>query len=167
MPITLDADSSDFDYNANMLIFRGLRMTQGMLTIEADLAESNKLDFDDGLWVFTGNVVIESESTALRCDKAMLRFKAHQLSHAELRGEPVRFEQRDLETNTVTEGRATVMIYDVLGQKVQMDGEAWFSDGANEIFGDNITYDLQARHITADSGDSGPVKILIEPPTQD
>jgi len=58
------------------------------------------------------------------------------------------------------------MIYDVPSGIVQMTEDAWFSDGSNEIFGSNITYDLEQRHITADSGESGPVKILIEPPTQ-
>ena len=167
MPITLDADSSDFDYDTNRLVFRGLRMTQGTLGIAADLAESDRLDFDDGLWIFTGNVVIESKNTILFCDEARLKFWEHQLQHAELRGAPARFEQRDPETQALTEGRATLMIYDVPTGIVQMAEEAWFSDGANEIFGSSITYDLLQKHITADSGESGPVKILIEPPTQD
>ncbi len=166
MPITLDADSSDFDYDTNRLVFRGLRMTQGTLGIAADLAETDRLDFDDGLWIFTGNVVIESETTVLFCDEARLKFREHQLQHAELRGAPARFEQRDPETQALTEGRATLMIYDVPSGIVQMTEDAWFSDGSNEIFGSNITYDLEQRHITADSGESGPVKILIEPPTQ-
>ncbi len=167
MPITLDADSSDFDYDTNRLVFRGLRMTQGTLGISADLAESDRLDFDDGLWIFTGNVVIESKNTMLFCDEARLKFREHQLQHAELRGAPARFEQRDPETQALTEGRATLMIYDVPTGIVQMAEEAWFSDGSNEIFGSSITYDLLQKHITADSGESGPVKILIEPPTQD
>ena len=167
MPITLDADSSDFDYDTNRLVFRGLRMTQGTLGISADLAESDRLDFDDGLWIFTGNVVIESKNTVLFCDEARLKFREHQLQHAELRGVPARFEQRDPETQALTEGRATLILYDVPTGIVQMAEDAWFSDGSNEIFGANITYDLEQRHITADSGESGPVKILIEPPTPD
>ena len=167
IPITLDADSSDFDYETQRLVFHGLRMTQGTLGIAADLAESDRLDFDDGLWIFTGNVVIDSETTVLFCDEARLKFREHQLQHAELRGTPARFEQRDLETQALTEGRATLMIYDVPSGIVQMTEDAWFSDGSNEIFGSNITYDLKERHITADSGESGPVKILIETPTQD
>lgn len=166
MPIALDADSSDFDYDTKRLVFRGLRMTQGTLGINADLAESDKLDFDDGLWVFTGNVVINSESTILYCDEARITFREHQLVHAELLGAPARFEQRNPETDALTKGRAALMVYDVTTGIVQMSEDAWFSDGANEIFGSNITYDLAERHITADSGESGPVKILIEPPAQ-
>ena len=167
IPITLDADSSEYNYETQRLVFRGLRMTQGTLGIAAEVAESDRLDFDDGLWIFTGNVVIDSETTVLFCDEAKLKFREHQLQRVELRGEPAQFEQRDLETQALTEGHATLMIYDVPNGTVRMTEDAWFSDGSNEIFGSNITYDLKEKHITADSGESGPVKILIEPPTQD
>ena len=167
IPITLDADSSEYNYETQRLVFRGLRMTQGTLGIAAEVAESDRLDFDDGLWIFTGNVVIDSETTVLFCDEAKLKFREHQLQRVELRGEPAQFEQRDLETQALNQGHATLMIYDVPNGIVQMTEDAWFSDGSNEIFGSNITYDLKEKHITADSGESGPVKILIEPPTQD
>ncbi|MGI9308597.1 MAG: lipopolysaccharide transport periplasmic protein LptA [Gammaproteobacteria bacterium] len=166
MPITLDADSSDFDYESSRLVFRGLRMSQGTLGVRADLAETAKLDFDDGIWVFTGNVEMESDSTILKCDEAKLHFKNHGLQHAELRGGPATFEQMDAETQEKAEGQAGFIEYDLLTGKVKLSEEARFSDGANEIYGENISYDVRARNITANSGDSGPVKILIEPPKQ-
>ena len=49
MPITIDADSSEFDYETSRLVFRGLRVDQGTLGIEADLGETDKLDFTDGV----------------------------------------------------------------------------------------------------------------------
>ena len=48
IPITLDADSSEYNYETQRLVFRGLRMTQGTLGIAAEVAESDRLDFDDG-----------------------------------------------------------------------------------------------------------------------
>ncbi|NOR20725.1 MAG: hypothetical protein GQ538_11635, partial [Xanthomonadales bacterium] len=93
MPITIDADSSEFDYETSRLIFHGLRMDQGNLGIEADIAETDKLDFTNGLWVFTGNVIIEAENTKLFCDEAKLTFINRQLTTAELSGTPARFEQ--------------------------------------------------------------------------
>jgi len=166
MPITLDADSSDFDYDSSSLVFRGLRMSQGTLGIRADLAETAKLDFDDGVWVFTGNVEMESDATILKCDEAKLHFKNHGLQHAELRGAPATFEQIDTETQEKAVGQAGFIEYDLLSGKVKLTEEARFSDGANEIYGESISYDVRARNVTADSGDSGPVKILIEPPKQ-
>ena len=83
MPITIDADSSEFDYETSRLVFHGLRMDQGNLGIEADIAETDKLDFTDGRWEFTGNVIIEADNAKLSCDKAIITFVNHQLITAE------------------------------------------------------------------------------------
>lgn len=166
MPITLDADSSEFDYDTSRLLFRGLRMSQGTLSIESDLAETDKLDFEDGLWIFTGNVRIDSGLTVLYCDQAELKFVDHGLRRADLTGNPARFEQPNEETGNITEGQARLIVYDVNTGRVKMTDEARFSDGGNEITGASITYDVVKRHVMADSDSSGPVKILIEPPAK-
>jgi lipopolysaccharide export system protein LptA len=163
MPITIDADSSEFDYASNRLVFRKLRLDQGNLGIEADLAETDKLDFNDGQWVFSGNVVVDADSTRLSCDRALLTFVNHQLSSAELTGRPAKFEQRLEESGDKNSGEANSIIYNLSSGTLQLKEDARFSDGSNEISGALITYDLIARNLTAGSGDSGPVKIIIEP----
>ena len=166
-PITIDADSSEFDYETRKLVFYGLRMDQGTLGIKADLAETDKLDFTDGIWVFTGNVVIEAEDATLLCDSARFRFIAHQLSAAELKGAPARFEQRLEESGEINSGEAQRIVYELETGTLRLLDQARFTDGSNEISGDVITYDIQKQHLTADSGKSGPVKILIEPPAKE
>jgi lipopolysaccharide transport protein LptA len=166
MPITIDADSSEFDYETSRLVFHGLRMDQGNLGIEADVAETDKLDFTNGLWIFTGNVIIEAENAKLFCDEAKLIFVNHQLITAELSGTPARFEQVIEEPRQTNSGEANNILYKLDTGKLELREDARFSDGANEISGDLITYDIAAKHITAGSGSSGPVKILIEPPSQ-
>jgi lipopolysaccharide transport protein LptA len=163
MPITIDADSSEFDYASSRLIFRKMRLDQGNLGIEADLAETDKLDFNDGQWVFSGNVVVEADSTKLSCDRALLTFLNHQLTSAELTGRPAKFEQRLEESGEKNSGEANSIIYNLASGTLQLKEDARFSDGSNEISGALITYDLIARNLTAGSGDSGPVKIIIEP----
>ena len=165
MPITIDADSSEFDYETSRLIFRGLRMDQGSLGIEADIAETDKLDFTNGQWIFTGNVIIEAENAKLNCDKAIITFVNHQLISADLTGSPARFEQHDPESDTTNIGEATNILYKLSAGTLELTEAARFSDGANEISGNLITYDIGARHLSAGSDDSGPVKILIEPPS--
>jgi lipopolysaccharide transport protein LptA len=166
MPITIDAESSEFDYETSRLVFHGLRMDQGNLGIEADVAETDKLDFTNGLWIFTGNVIIEAENAKLFCDEAKLTFINHQLITAELSGTPARFEQVIEEPRQTNSGEANNILYKLDTGKLELREDARFSDGANEISGDLITYDIAAKHITAGSGSSGPVKILIEPPSQ-
>ncbi len=166
LPITIDAESSEFDYATSRLVFRGLRMVQGNLGIRADLAETDKLDFTNGLWIFTGNVVLEADTAKLYCDKARISFVNHELTAAELTGQPARFEQSVAETGATNTGRARSIIFKQADNSLKLNKDAHFSDGSNEISGDLITYDLVGRRLTAGSGDSGPVKILIEPPSQ-
>ena len=166
MPITIDADSSEFDYESSRLIFHGLRIDQGTLGIEADIGETDKLDFTNGMWIFTGNVSVEAETAKLRCDKAQLKFVNHQLVEATLTGGPARFEQFLPDSEESNTGEARVIVYKLTEGTLQLEKDARFSDGSNEISGDLITYDLTARRLTAGAGDSGPVKILIESPSQ-
>jgi lipopolysaccharide transport protein LptA len=166
MPITIDAESTEFDYESSRLVFRGLRLDQGNLGIRADLAETSELDFKDGEWQFMGNVTVEADGTSLYCDTAALRFVDHQLTAAVLRGGPARFEQRVVDSDTVNSGEANEINYLLTGGTLELSGAARFSDGANEISGELITYDLAAQRLTAGSGDSGPVKILIDPATR-
>ncbi|NOR20878.1 MAG: hypothetical protein GQ538_12410 [Xanthomonadales bacterium] len=166
LPITIDADSSEFDYATSKLVFHGLRMNQGTLGIQADIAETDKLDFTNGLWIFTGNVIIEAENAKLFCDEAKLTFVNHQLITAELDGVPARFEQFNEASGQTNIGEANKILYKLDAGTLEFREDARFADGANEISGDLITYDIAAKHLTAGSGSSGPVKILIEPPSQ-
>ena len=167
MPITIDAESSEFDYESSRLLFRGLRLDQGNLGIRADLAETDKLDFNEGDWTFSGNVRIEADNATLECDQAELSFRDHQLLDALLTGEPATFAQPAEEPGKINRGSAREIVYEMSAGTLKLVGDARFSDGTNEISGDLITYDIARGSITADSGDSGPVKILIEPPTRD
>ena len=50
LPISLDADFSDYDGKSSMLTFTGLRLSQGNIGIEADEGRASKLDFEDSVW---------------------------------------------------------------------------------------------------------------------
>lgn len=166
MPITIDAESSEFDYESSRLLFRGLRLDQGNLGIRADLAETDKLDFNEGDWTFSGNVRIEADGTTLECDRADLSFRDHQLLDALLTGKPATFAQPAKEAGKTNRGSAREIVYEMSSGTLKLVGAARFSDGVNEISGDLITYDIARGSLTADSGASGPVKILIEPPAR-
>ncbi len=163
-PIKINAESSDFNYTSGRLIFRGLEMIQGDLTIRAELAETERLDFADGAWAFTGDVQVEAQNARLFCDEARIDFRNHQLTRADLQGKPARFEQLVAETGKTNEGEAERMLYTLDNGMLELTRNARFSDGANEIKGDKITYDVVGRNLSAGSGDSGPVTIVIEPP---
>lgn len=164
LPIDLDADSSEFDRKLNRLLFRGLKITQGPLQIEADEATASRLDFENTRWEFTGNVRIKNLDTLVYSDYADIDFQEHRIRHANMRGQPVRFVQQNIEKGTLTEGHAATMSYDVETGVISMSDDAWLSDGANEVSGDRISYDLIREYIIADADESGQVRMKIIPP---
>ena len=166
-PIIINAESSDFDYAANRLVFHGLRLYQGEFGIVADHAVTDELNFEDGTWVFTGNVEFKTDTATLQCDEAEIRFVQNELAEADLRGAPAWFEQVAAEDGTVNSGEAIFIVYKLLEGTLELREEASFTDGKNSVAGDLITYDLKAKNLSAGAGDSGPVKIVIEPPPQD
>ena len=80
LPIMIDADMSEFDYADNRLLFHGLRLDQGDLGVIANTAETDELDFSDGEWILTGDVIIETATATLWCDHAVLTFSGYELS---------------------------------------------------------------------------------------
>lgn len=166
LPINLDATSSEFDRRNNRLVFRGMHITQGALSIRADVAEATRLDFENSRWHFTGNVVIENAGTTVWCDDAELAFLGHQLRTAVMSGAPARFEQPRTGGKRI-EGRAGAIDYDVMAKTVRMTNKAWLSDGANEYSGERIAYDLGREFVTADADGGGKVVLKINPPAKD
>ncbi|GMU76667.1 MAG: hypothetical protein AMXMBFR45_21580 [Gammaproteobacteria bacterium] len=162
LPIDLDAQSSEFDRRSNRLVFRSMRITQGTLSIRADVAEATRLDFENSRWQFRGNVEIINQGAKVWCDAAELTFLGHELRSALLHGAPARFEQQG-PNGQHTEGRAGTMDYDVAGGMMRMSANAWISDGANEIAGERISYDLRRQYVTAEAGSGGPVRMKINP----
>ena len=165
-PIDLDAASSEFDRRNNRLVFQRMRITQGTLKITADVAEATRLDFEDGRWIFKGNVVIENQGTRVFCDDADLLFLGHQLHSAKLTGAPARFEQQRPGAKP-TEGHAGIIDYDVTAATIRLSRNAWLSDGANEVSGERIAYDLRREYVTADADGSGQIRMRINPPARD
>ena len=166
LPIDLEATSSEFDRRNNRLVFRTMHITQGTLDIRADLGEATRLDFENARWHFTGNVVIENQGATVWCDDAELVFLGHQLRSATLNGKPARFQQPRV-GGKLTQGRAGTIDYNVTGGTVRLVTDAWLSDGANEVTGERISYDLRREYVTADSEKGGQVRMKINPPTRD
>jgi lipopolysaccharide export system protein LptA len=141
-------------------MFRQLNITQGALAITADEASADPADFENSVWVFTGNVTIENAGTRTSCDRAELTFRANRLRKAVLTGKPARFTQPGTGGAAATEGRGRVLEYDLDAATIQMVNDAYLSDGKSEISGSRIAYDLRREVVTAggqgDATGSGP-----------
>lgn len=164
-PINLEAASSDFDYRNNTLLFRRVKITQGPLTVEAQSASATGLEFVNSQWTLTGDVRITMPDGKLASDSATVSFKDNQIVHAEVRGGPAVFQQRLEKSGELAQGRARSIEYDVRNGTVQLVGDAWLSDGQNEIRGNKLVYDIGRQRVAANPGETEPggVRITINP----
>ncbi|NIV17043.1 MAG: hypothetical protein GWN47_01260 [Woeseiaceae bacterium] len=161
LPISLDADSTDYDGNSEMLVFRGLRLSQGSIGIEADEGRASKLDFQDSVWRFEGNVVIDVDNGHIECASADLRFLGHQLRYATIKGEPATFEVRRPGSEETTHAQAALLEYDLDSGVIQFTGDAVFTEGGNQIASSFIAYNINERRINAQSSGEGDDKVKI------
>ncbi|MFQ5609787.1 MAG: hypothetical protein ACE5F8_05905, partial [Woeseiaceae bacterium] len=70
LPVMIDADDTTYDGKTSTVRFTGFRLAQGNINIQADSARASKIDFDDSVWNFTGNVVFEVEEGYVTCETA-------------------------------------------------------------------------------------------------
>ena len=166
LPISLDADSTDYDGKSSMLMFKGLRLSQGNMGVVADEGRATKLDFEDSVWRFDGNVVIDVESGRIECDSADLTFTQHQLMLAIIEGRPATFEMTRPGSTEVTYAEAKKLRYDLRTATIEFSGEAVINEGGNEIASEFLAYNILERRIKAvSSGDSeDKVRIRYTPP---
>jgi lipopolysaccharide transport protein LptA len=168
LPITLDADSSSFDRKTGRATFRGLRIMQGDVAIEAGEALASDLDFAQSEWRFSGEVRISIDSATIEADTAEIIFAAHELLTIELRGNPALFEDFSVTRDEALQGGANRLYFDNVDRTLQMSDGTWFNEGANEVRGCDLLYDFAQQRVTFGSLDCAErVQIIIVPPTED
>jgi lipopolysaccharide transport protein LptA len=165
LPISLDADSTDYDGKNSMLMFTGLRLSQGNIGIEADEGRASKLDFEDSVWRFSGNVIIDVDNGHIECDSADLQFSDHQLLLAEIEGSPATFELTRPGSNDTTYAEARQLRYDLRAGTIEFSGDATITEGGNQISSDLLVYNILEQRINAQSSADGEnrVKIIYTP----
>lgn len=163
LPISLDADSSDFDRRRNLVVFTGLKISQGPLQISADRAQASQIDFENSQWEFAGNVRIELENAELRASEATLTFLGFRLTRAVSTGSPAEFEDSGTASGRLIRGRAGQLEYDLTNGIIRLSQGAWLAEGGNEITGASLLYNVPEERILAE-GEGDRVRITIVPP---
>ncbi len=170
LPILLDAQSTEVDYGKHEMTFRKVKISQGGMSVSADLAQANgqstSLNFEDSHWVFKGNVKIAMDQGQLASDEADVTFVKHLLAKAIATGKPAVFEQRNPANGKPVHGHADVIEYDVAKTTILLSGNAWITNGADEIRHETLKYNLLEKKMIADPSEqsSQRVHITITPP---
>lgn len=161
LPIMLDADSLEYDGKSSMLMYTGLRLTQGKLGIQADRAHASQPDFEDSVWQFSGNVVIDVESGHMESETADLKFSGNQLKLATVTGAPATFEMQRPGSDVVTYAEAGRLQYDFEAGIVEFSENALIIEGCNQISSNYLVYNIREQRINAQSSADSDEKVKI------
>ena len=161
LPISLDADFSDYDGKSSMLTFRGLRLSQGNIGIEADEGRASKLDFEDSVWQLAGNVVITVENGRIQCDTADLEFTDNELRVANISGSPATFRLSRSGSEEETYAEAGLLRYDLREGAIEFSDSAKIVEGGNQIASDYLVYNISEQRIKAQGSGEGDGKVQI------
>jgi len=169
LPINVEAASTDFDYKNNSLVFKRVRITQGDMQVDADEARATGLNFDNSEWQLTGDVRILVTDGSLSSSEATVTFRNNEILRAVIVGQPASFEQKLRKSQQVARGRAGTITYDVKASTVRLNGDAWLTDGQNQIEGATLIYNIAQQRVAAnpDATTPGGVKITINPRTSE
>lgn len=137
----------------------------GPVTVTADRAEWVK----GGAMLYSGNVAMASDTLTMKGDRLELRQKQAGQFEAILSGAPARLDHAggrapDGEIAPPVSAQAKTLYYDSATAMVQLSGGSHLTRGSDEITGDSIHYDVNARRIRASGGEGGQVRIVIQPP---
>lgn len=165
LPMSLDADKTSYDGKNSLLLFTGLRLSQGHIGIEADEGRATRMDFEDSVWQFSGNVIIDIENGHIECDAAELKFDEFQLKVATVTGSPATFELKRTETGDVTYAEAGKLVYDIESGVIEFSDNATITEGGNQISSSFLVYNIAEQRINAESSGSedGRVRITYTP----
>lgn len=165
LPMDINAENTTYDGKNSMIIFNGLRLTQGHIRIEADEGRATRMELEDATWRFAGNVKIDIGAGHIECDAADLQFDEFQLRHALVTGSPAKYELRRADSDEVTYAEAGHLSYDVSTGVIEFSDQASITEGGNQISSNVLVYNISEQRINAESSgeEDGRVRITYTP----
>lgn len=169
--ITIEAAGFHLNYADNTLRLPNVVIQQdspqGRMLIRADeaIARGTEPSFDNSAWEFRGAVHIEFAGGELDADSADVRFRGNRPSTARVVGAPARFSHQMKDSAQRNQGRARTIDFDMQKGTVRLAGDAWYSDGRNEITTEAILYSLADRSAQNERGpaEGNRVRMTIRP----
>ena len=161
LPININAESTGYIGDQSTLTFEKINISQGDISIYADYGESSKLDFENSIWKFEGNIEIKIENGSINSDYAYIEFKKHRIKNVKIRGVPATLSMTREGKKTQTIAKANRIDYDFEKSLVDFSGNVSIEEGGNQISSDYLVYNLDNQSIQAQSDNKGDPKVKI------
>lgn len=165
--INVESDGAAVDARTKLLVLPKVRISQEDYVIQADEARATGLDFQNSKWIFSGKVIITTADGSSTADRATVLFVQNQISELHAIGQPATFEQHDENKQTLAQGHAGFIDYDLHKNTVKLTQQAWVKYGQNEFKGTTVVYDIANQRVLADQAEQQGerVHITINPNT--
>jgi lipopolysaccharide transport protein LptA len=137
--------------------------------IKADRAERSGAKADDSTWVLTGHVEITVPQGHLGADQATMQVVSSRIVTMTAQGSPAQFERGADSTASGIIGRgahghAREIIYDLDRSELQLNGDAWLTDGCYyELHSQHISYDIANQKVRGGLNDGSGVQGSVAP----
>ena len=164
LPITIDAESTDYSGEESILTFNKLNLSQGNISITADSGQANKLDFENSVWQFNGNVKIILSDGEINAESTYLEFKGHQIKIATIRGvseDQARLTLQRQDKLSVTRASADRIDYDFDAGMIDFSGRVSIVEDGNQISSSYLVYNIKKQTIQAQSKSQNDPKVKI------
>jgi lipopolysaccharide export system protein LptA len=140
----------------------------GPVTLTADRAEW----VQGGTAQYTGHVSLSSDNLQLRGNEMTVTQGSGNNFEALITGSPAKLDHRGVAgaeglTAQPVSAQARQIDYDSRTGVVRLTGAAELLRGSDQITGEQIDYIVAQRRIRASGGDTGQVRIVIQPPQRD
>ncbi|MDH5455074.1 MAG: hypothetical protein OEY37_03320 [Gammaproteobacteria bacterium] len=161
LPMDINADNTSIDGKNSMIIFSGLTLTQGDVSIQADEGRATRMELEDASWRFTGNVIINIGAGRIQCDSAELLFDDFRLKQAIVTGSPALYDLQRPGTDEITHAEAGRLNYDVDAGVIEFSEQAVITEGGNQISSSLLVYNILEQRINADSSGEADDRVRI------
>lgn len=132
-------------------------------------AAAIELDQKTGSAVYRGKVVLVQGSMRIEADRVEVQMDKRRLANVVATGKPVRL--RALLENKDDEllANAERIVYRASARTVELSGNAWVRQGADEFRAQHMTYGLDNKRLSADGSgaEDGRVKAIFHPKPKD
>lgn len=128
------------------------------IEITSDSAEFND---KEGSASYQGNVIITQGASKLEAESVEVSAKEKSLSRISATGSPARFTESE-DDDTATRGESKNIIYDASQATLTFIGDAALAQANNSFSGERIVYDIKAKAIRAEGGNSDESRVKIQ-----
>ena len=130
-------------------------------------AERAELDQNAGKVVYRGSVEAQQGTMRVTADEMTVEYEDQKVVRITATGTPARYQQQLESDQGEVRARARTIVYHTREERVHLARDAFLEQGGNEITGELIDYDIVAGKVNAESGDTGPVRVIVQPAARD